>query len=199
MRRRGVGLLMASVMALGMPGRLGAQAPRRLPVIGVLGAGTEATWAPWTEAFLRRLEELGWTDGRSVAIAYRWAQGRNDAIASITAEFVRIPVDVIVTVGGAAQIAMRSTSTVPIVFAIAVEPVGIGLVASLSRPGGNLTGLSLQGSDLAGKRIEILREAVPGLRRIAIIANTGSAANVIEVREARNHQGRSPDYSANSD
>jgi putative tryptophan/tyrosine transport system substrate-binding protein len=134
---------------------------------------------------VQRLRELGWIEGRTVAIEYRWAEGRNERYAEIAAEFVRLKVDVIVTVGSAAIAARQETSTIPIVFALAGDPVGQGMVTSLARPGGNLTGLSIQSVDLAGKRIELLREVLPGLRRLAIIGNIGSSSSVLEIAEAQ--------------
>ena len=183
MRRRGVGALAGCLAIIG-PSGLRAQS-RRVPVIGVLGASTEANWAPWTAAFVGRLEALGWAQGRNAQIIYRWAEGRAEEMSRIAEEFSRMPVDVILTVGGSTQVAMRATTKIPIVFAVSVDPVGSGLVASLSRPGGNVTGLSIQGTELAGKRIEILREAMPGLRRLAILGNVSYEAANLEVREAR--------------
>src|SRR5881296_1020414 len=121
----------------------------KLPTIGFLGASTPLNWNPWTAAFVQRLRELGWTEGRTVAIEYRWAEGRNERYAEIAAEFVRLKVAVIVTSGVATLAAKRATSVIPIVFAAASDPVGIGLVASLARPGENVTGLSMQYTDLA--------------------------------------------------
>jgi putative ABC transport system substrate-binding protein len=162
-----------------------AQQPGKLPTIGFLGASTPSAWSRWSAAFVRRLGELGWTDGRTVAIEYRWADGRNERFSEIAAEFVRLKVDVILTVGGAAIAAKRATSTIPIVFAVAIDPVGTGLVASLGRPGGNVTGLSMQAIDLAGKRLELLREVLPVLQRLAILANVGYPASVVEIGEVQ--------------
>jgi putative ABC transport system substrate-binding protein len=148
-----------------------AQQPARLPTIGFLGSGTISAWSPWTAAFVQRLRELGWIEGRDVAIEYRWAEGRPERYAEIAAEFVRLKVDVIVTGGNAAVAAKQASSVIPIVFALVDDPVGSGLVAGLARPGGNVTGLSMQSTDLAGKRLALLREVVPGLRRLAIMAN----------------------------
>ena len=135
---------------------------------------------------MQRLRELGWIEGRTVAIEYRWAEGRSERFAEIAAEFVRLKVDVIVTAGTAAVIAAKqATSVIPIVFAAAGDPVGTGLVASLARPGGNVTGLSNQATDLAGKRLELLREVVPGLRRLAIMANVGNPGGVLEMGEVQ--------------
>jgi putative ABC transport system substrate-binding protein len=134
---------------------------------------------------IQRLRELGWIDGRNITVEYRWAEGREERFAEIAAEFVRLKVDVIVTVGGAVLAAKKATSLIPIVFAVAADPVGGGLVASLARPGGNVTGLSTQFTDLAGKRVELLREIVPGLRRLAIMANAGYPASVLEMAEVK--------------
>src|SRR5512143_2623063 len=147
--------------------------PAKLPTIGFLGASTSAAWSEWTAAFVQRLRELGWADGRNVKIEYRWAEGRANRFSEIAAEFVRLDVDVIVSVGSAVPAIARATSTIPIVFAIAVDPVGTGMVASLARPGGNITGVSTQTAELAGKRIELLREVLPNLRRLAVIADVG--------------------------
>jgi len=125
----------------------------------------------WAAAFSQRLHELGWFEGRTVTIEYRWADGRSERFAEIAAEFVRLKVNVIVTGGSASVAAKRATSVIPIVFAAVGDPIGNGLVESLSRPGGNATGLSLQQADLAGKRLELLREIVPNLRRLAVLAN----------------------------
>jgi putative tryptophan/tyrosine transport system substrate-binding protein len=160
-----------------------AQPAGKRPTIGYIGGGGPITQRAWVEAFVQRLRELGWSEGRTVAIDYRWAEGRSERFAEIAAEFVRRKVDVIVTSGGAVVAAKRATSVIPIVFAAANDPVGAGLVASLARPGGNVTGLSLQASDLAGKRLGLLREFVPGFRRLAILANISNPSNVLEMGE----------------
>ena len=159
--------------------------PAKLPTIGFLGAGGQSAWTHWTAAFVQRLQELGWIEGRTVTIEYRWAEGRTERFREIAAEFARLKVDVIVTVGSAVHAAKEATSTIPIVFAVAVDPVGSGMVNSLARPGGNVTGVSIQETELAGKRIGLLREILPGLRRIAVIANVGYPASVLEVTEVR--------------
>jgi putative ABC transport system substrate-binding protein len=157
-----------------------------MPTIGFLGANTPSAQSQWTAAFVQRLHELGWIEGRTVAIDYRWAEARNERSAEIAAEFVRLKVDVIVTSGTASPLAAKNaTSVIPIVFAAAGDPVGNGLVASLARPGGNVTGLSNQRTDLAGKRLELLREVVLGLRRLAVIANVGAPDSVRELGEVQ--------------
>jgi putative tryptophan/tyrosine transport system substrate-binding protein len=151
-------------------GPIGALAqPAKLPTIGFLGPLTQSAQSGWTAAFVKRMRELGWIEGRTVAIEYRWAEGRGERFAEIAAEFARLKVDVIVTAGTlAATRAKQATSEIPIVFAAAGDPVGTGLVASLSRPDGNVTGLSIQQNETAGKRLELLRDIVPKLRRLAV-------------------------------
>jgi putative tryptophan/tyrosine transport system substrate-binding protein len=155
----------------------------RLPTIGFLGTGTPSSHGQWLAAFVQRLRELGWIEGRTVTVEIRWAEGRDSRFVEIAAEFVRMKVDVIVSPGAALLSAKQATSTIPIVFPIAGDPVGSGLVASLARPGGNITGLSLQQTDVAGKRLELLREVTPGLRRLAIMANVGNPYTVLEMGE----------------
>jgi putative ABC transport system substrate-binding protein len=162
-----------------------AQQSGKLPTIGFLGATTASFQSQHIAAFVRRLRELGWIEGSTVAIEYRWAEGRPERFAEIATEFVRLKVDVIVTLGGAVLAAKQATLVIPIVFASAGDPVGGGLVASLARPGGNITGLSIQAPDLAGKRLELLREIFPDVRRLAIIGNVEYAATVLEMGEAQ--------------
>src|SRR5215471_16361278 len=162
-----------------------AQQTAMRPTIGFLGSGTPAVQGQWVAAFVQRLRELGWIEGRTVAIEYRWAEPRPERFAEIAAEFARLKVDVIVTLGGAVLAAKQATSVIPIVFAAASDPVGSGLVESLARPGGNITGLSVQSPDLAGKRLELLREVVQGLRRLAILVNVDYAGAVLDMREAQ--------------
>ncbi len=180
MRRREFISLLSGAAAWPLGAR--AQQPAKLPTIGFLGADASA-FSAWTTAFVRHLRELGWVENRNVAIEYRWSEGRTERYAEIAAEFVRLKVDVIVTVGSAVPTVRQVTSTIPIVFAVAIDPVGSGLVESLAKPGGNVTGLSLQAANLAGKRIELLREIVPQLRRLAVIFNVGNAQPVLEMRE----------------
>jgi putative ABC transport system substrate-binding protein len=134
---------------------------------------------------VHRLGELGWIEGRTVAIEYRWGEGHTVRFAEFLADFVRLKVDVIVTAGAAVGAAKQATSIIPIVFAVANDPLGAGLVASLSQPGGNVTGLSNQASDLGTKRLELLREIVPGLHRLAIMANVGNPQTALEMGEVQ--------------
>ena len=173
-------------MTAAWPPAARAQQTGKLPTIGFLGVATPTGWGPWASAFVQRLHELGWIEGRTVAIEYRWAEGRSERFSEIATEFVRLKVDVIVTSGTPAILAAKqATSVIPIVFATAGDPVGNGLVASLARPGGNVTGLSLQSNDIAGKRLELLREVVPSFRRVAILANVGNPNIVLELSEVQ--------------
>ena len=164
-----------------------AQQPAKLPTIGCLGPNTRSFDSQQRlPAFVERLRELGWIEGRTIAIEYRWAEGSIDRAAELAAEFVRLKVDVIVTSGTPQVLAVKqATSVIPIVFAAVGDPVGAGVVATLARPDGNATGLSLQQTETTGKRLELLREVIPGLRRLAIIANSDNLSAVLEVREAQ--------------
>jgi putative ABC transport system substrate-binding protein len=135
---------------------------------------------------MQRLRELGWIEGRNLAMEYRWSEGSSDRAAEFVAEFVRLKVDVIVTYANPIVFAAKkATSVIPIVFAAAADPLGTGLVASLARPGGNVTGLSVQQTDLAGKHLELLRDLTPGLRRLAVISNITNSASMLELREVQ--------------
>ena len=163
-----------------------AQQSGKLRTIGFLGPNTRSGASDWVAALAQRLRELGWIEGRTVTIEYRWAEGREERLAEIAAEFVRLKVDVIVTSGTPAVMASKqATSVIPIVFATAGDPVGSGLVASLARPGGNVTGLATLVADLAGKRLELLREIVPGLGRLAIMGNASNPFTVLELDEVQ--------------
>jgi putative tryptophan/tyrosine transport system substrate-binding protein len=161
-----------------------AQQAVRLPTIGFLGQSTRSAAGEWVAFFVQRLRELGWIEGRTIAIEYRWAEGRSERFAEIAAEFVRLKVNIIVTSSTPAILAAKqATLVIPVVFAIAADPVGTGLVARLARPGGNVTGLSIQSTDIAAKRLELLREVVPHLHRLAIVANISNPASALEVEE----------------
>jgi putative ABC transport system substrate-binding protein len=177
MRRRDFILLIGGAIAT-WPLQARAQ-QTRLPIIGFLGANA-TTWSPWTTAFVQRLRELGWIEGHTVAIEYRWNEGQPERITEIAAEFVRLKVDAIVTNGIAAPTLKQATTVIPIVFAIAPDPVHGGLVASLARPGGNLTGQSVQSIDLVGKRLALLRQIVPHIGRLAIVFDAGFSETVAE-------------------
>jgi putative tryptophan/tyrosine transport system substrate-binding protein len=183
-KRRAFIALLSAAAAWPLAAR--AQQADKLPTIGYSGGGTPSTDSQRVAAFVQRLRELGWTEGRNVAIEYRWPEGRSDRIAEIALELVRIKVDVIVTTGTPGALAAKqATSVIPVVMTSVSDPVGSGLVASLARPGGNITGLSLQQADLAGKRLELLREVIPALRRLAILANVSNPNAVPETGEVR--------------
>jgi putative tryptophan/tyrosine transport system substrate-binding protein len=184
MKRRDFITLVGGVAAWPLVAR--AQQAGKLPTIGFLVPGKPSSHGRWVAAFAQRLHELGWIEGRTVAIEYRWAEGRSERFAEIAAEFVGLKVGVIVTGGTEVVIAAKqATSIIPIVFAAAGDPVATGLAESLARPGGNVTGLSNQSADLAGKRLELFREVVPNLSRLAIMANTGSPIAVLEMDEVQ--------------
>jgi putative ABC transport system substrate-binding protein len=158
---------------------------RKRPTVGLLGATTPEGERQWIAALRQGLHERGWIENQTVTIDYRSARGSSERYAEIAAEFVQLKVDVIVAVGPSAIAAQRATSKIPVVFALAGDPVGVGLVASLARPGANITGLSLQSADLAGKRLELLREVVPGLRRIAVLVNAENQAALRDMDEVQ--------------
>ncbi len=161
-----------------------AEQSGKMPIIGFLG-GTASVWNRWTAAFVERLRELGWVEGRTVGIEYRWAEGKPERIAETVNEFIRLKVDVIVTNESAASIAKQATSAIPILFVFGIDPIGTGLVASLARPGGNITGLSQQSTDIASKKIEFLRKMVPNLRRVAILVNSAYPQAALEAGNFR--------------
>jgi putative ABC transport system substrate-binding protein len=181
MRRREIITLIGAAAAWPLAAR--AQ-QKKLPIIGFLGSSTFSATRDRIAAFLHRLHELGWIESQTIAIEYRWAEGRAERLDDIAAEFVRLKVDVIVTSGAAAVVAAKAaTPTIPIVFTVASDPVGTGLVTSLARPGGNVTGMSYEGPDLSTKRIGLLREVVGSFSRLAIIANSGAAGAMREMHE----------------
>jgi putative ABC transport system substrate-binding protein len=182
-RREFITLLGAAAVA--WPLTVRAQQPSAMPVIGFLGTGTANAWSQWTLALVQRLGELGWIEGRTITIHYRWAEGHDERYSELVAELIRLKVDLIVTGGGALIAAKQATSTIPIVFALAGDPIGSGAVASFARPGGNVTGMSSQATDLAGKRIDLLREILPGLHRLAIMGNVGYPSAGLELAEVR--------------
>jgi putative tryptophan/tyrosine transport system substrate-binding protein len=187
--RRGFITLIGGAAAWPVAAR--AQQPAKLPTIGFLVSGTPLSHGQWVAAFVQRLRELGWTEGRTIAIEYRWAEGRLDRYTDIAAEFARIKVDVIFAAGTpAAAAAKQATSVIPIVFAGAGDPVGSGLVAGLARSGGNVTGLSSQQTDTTGKRLELLREIVPSLGRLAILANIDNPVAQLDMRQVETSAGK---------
>jgi putative tryptophan/tyrosine transport system substrate-binding protein len=182
MRRRAFISLLGGAATWPLAAR--AQQPGKLPIIGFLGANPSIE-SQRVAAFVQRLRELGWIEGRTVSIEYRWAEGRSERYAENAAELVRLKVDVIVASTTPPSLAAKqATAVIPIVFAAATDPIGTGLVASLARPGGNVTGLATQMSDTIGKKLEFLREVVPDLRRLAIMANAGNPGSMLDMSEA---------------
>jgi putative ABC transport system substrate-binding protein len=162
-----------------------AQQPGKIPTVGFLGPTAAESWTAWTKAFVDRFAQLGWVDGQTVRIVYRWANGHTDRFGELAAELVALKVDLILTAGSATRQTMKQTSQIPIVFALASEPVATGMVTSLSRPGGNVTGLSLEAPDLGGKRLGLLREVVPAARRLAVLTDVAYPASVLELEHIK--------------
>jgi ABC-type uncharacterized transport system substrate-binding protein len=178
-----------------------AQQPVKLPTIGFLGTTTASAWQPWTAAFVQRLRELGWVEGGNVAIEYRWAEAHSerfpeiaaenvaieyhwaenqmDRLPALAAELVRRKVAVIFAAGGLPAVfaAKAATTTIPILFSTPGDPVGLGLVTSLAKPGGNLTGTNFFSGELTAKRLELLREMVPQAARIAVLVNPANTSS----------------------
>jgi len=182
-RRAFITLLGGATVARPLVARAQQAKPR---TIGFMGASASAAVSAWVAAFVQRLRELGWREGLNLSIEYRWAEGRFERLAGFADEFVRQRVDIIVAEGTVTTLAAKkATATIPIVFPIAGDPVGNKLVDGLARPGGNVTGLSIQATDLAPKRLELFREIVPGLKHLAILANASSPNSALEIGELR--------------
>lgn len=190
MRRRDFISLVGGA-AVGRPLSVRAQQPTRLTTIGFIGSSTPALQSAQVTAFVQRLRELGWSEGR-VAIEYRWAEGRGERATASAAELVNLKADVIVSGGGTptAMALKAATSTIPIVFVDVADPVEVKLVTNLARPGGNVTGLSNQQTDVIGKRVEILREVIPGLHRLALLGSRGNPGAELDKREIANEAGK---------
>jgi putative ABC transport system substrate-binding protein len=181
-RRKFITLLGGAAVA--WPDVVRSQQPGKPLTIGVLGANA-AVWAPWMAAFVSRLQELGWVEGHTIAIEYRWAEGSSERVSEIASDFLRQKVALIVTYGSAAAVLKQQSTVTPIVFAVAIDAVRGGLVPSLARPGGNLTGMSIQQSDLVGRRLELLRGVIPHFRRLAIMYDSGFAVSVMEASDVK--------------
>jgi putative ABC transport system substrate-binding protein len=181
MRRREFITLLGGTAAI-WPFAAQAQQGQKLSTVGLLGSGTAAAQSTWTAAFVQRMRELGWIEGRNLKIEYRWAEGHTERLAGLANELVRLHVDLILTHNTPPPLAAKqATSVIPIVFATAGDPVGSGIVASLARPGGNITGLSSEAPDAAGKKLELLREIVPGLHRLATLADVNNPYAIVDV------------------
>jgi putative tryptophan/tyrosine transport system substrate-binding protein len=185
MRRRE---FIAGLGASAFTGALAARAQQtsKRAVIGLLGSSTAAAQSEWTEAFLQRMHELGWIEDQNLKIEFRWAEGRTDRLPALANELAQLKVDVILTHNTPPTLAAKkATSEIPIVFATAGDAVGSGIVASLARPGGNVTGLSSLQPDTAGKRVEVLRELIPGLRRLAALLDVGNPFSARDIAEVQ--------------
>jgi putative tryptophan/tyrosine transport system substrate-binding protein len=187
-RREFITLLGGAAAAWPLAAR--AQQLGKLPTVGFLVPNTRSAASEWIDAFVLRLRELGWIEGRTIAIEYRWVEGHTERFAEIAAEFAKLKVNVIVTSGTPAVMALQqATNMIPIVFATAGDPVSTGLVTSLARPGGHTTGLATIGDELAGKRLELLREVVPHLSRLALMGNVSNRFTALEMGQLQNAAG----------
>jgi putative tryptophan/tyrosine transport system substrate-binding protein len=184
MRRIGLVVVLAFSLILAPLAAEAQQAPKE-PRIGYLSAGALTTAPTFENAFRQGLRELGYVEGRNIAIEYRWAEGKYERLLELAAELVRLKVDVILAVTTpAAQAAKAATRTIPIVFTLVADPVASGLVASLARPGGNITGLPSISSEIIGKQLELLKETVPGVSRVVVLQNPDASSHAFMVREA---------------
>jgi ABC-type uncharacterized transport system substrate-binding protein len=184
MRKTGVLSILLRVVLLAIAAIAEAQQPAKIPRVGLLRPGSPPD--PYVDGFRQGLRDLGYVEGKNIAIEYRWAEGKSAQLPLLAAELVHLKVDVIVTQGEVATRAVKEASgTIPIVMATSGDPVGAGLVASLARPGRNVTGLSVMAPDLTGKRLQLLKEAVPKVSRVAILFNPTNFATVLSVKEAQ--------------
>src|SRR5882724_9035526 len=175
-------LLAVVLLALGVIAE--AQPPKKVPRIGYLGAASPSASSERIEAFRQGLRELGYVEGKNIVIEYRYPEGKPDRLPALAAELVRLKVDVIITSGpSVTRAAKEATVTIPIVMTNDNDPVGNGFVASLARPGGNVTGLSNLARELSGKRLELLKETVPKLSRVAVFTSSGSADYALVLKE----------------
>ena len=161
-----------------------AQQPKKVPLIGFLGATSPSTISDRVEAFRQGLRELGYVEGKNIVVEYRWAEGKIERLPDLATELVRLKVDVIVSGGNSAtQAAKKATNTIPIVMTQVSDPVASGFVASLARPGGNITGLSTLAPEISGKQLELLKEIVPKLSRVAVLGSSTTPGNAQARRE----------------
>jgi len=177
--------IFAIVVALTVCGaRAEAQQAAKIPRLGLLTVGSSTSFSTRIDGFRQRLRELGYIEGRNIVIEYRYAEGKEDRLPDLAAELVRLKVDVIVVGGGNATLAAKkATRTIPIVMAVASDPVGSGLVASLARPGANITGSTLINPDLSGKRLELLKEVIPGITHVAVLVYRENPAAILILKE----------------
>jgi len=185
MRLRVIPLIVALTLFVG-PLAVAAQPPAKIPRIGMLLGGSPDWTAPTLEAFRQRLRELGYVEGHTIAIDYRFAEGKSEPLPALAAELVHLPVDILVTWGSAAAWAAKhATSTIPIVIGAATDPVAQGLAASHARPGGNITGVASAPMGVQGKTVQVLTEAIPGLSRVALLWTSANPVHTLTVREAQ--------------
>ncbi len=186
MRLRAMGLIVTLALSLlTVPLTSTAQQAAKVPRLGLLMPGSSSDFAARIEAFGHELRDLGYVEGRNIAIEYRYAEGREERLHDLAAELVRLKVDVIVAAGPAIRAAQQATTTIPIVMAVSGNPVGDGLVASLAHPGGNITGLSLMIPEVSGKRLEFLQEAVPTLSHVAVLWNPTVLGSTVAFKETQ--------------
>src|SRR4030095_5237821 len=183
MRKKVIGLtLSATLFALSVSAE--AQQRKKVPGIGLLTAASASSQASRLEAFRQGLKDLGYFEGKNITIEYRFAEGKLDRVANLAAELVHLKIDIIVTGGGTSTlVAKEATVTIPIVMGFDNDPVGSGFVASLARPGGNITGLSTFAPELSGKQLELLREIVPKLSRVTVLGNSIEPGNAQALKE----------------
>jgi putative ABC transport system substrate-binding protein len=181
MKRRAFVVSMAGVAL--SPNRTRAQ-PSKGPTIAIIGT-SETAWRRQTASFEHRLAELGWMPGRTIEIDYRWTEGDGQKIRAAAEAVVANKVAMIVAAANAVATTRKVTASIPIVFPLAIDPVGAGFVDTLAKPGGNVTGLSMQAADLSGKRVELLRRALPGLKRLGVLANLSNPGVVRELTECQ--------------
>jgi putative ABC transport system substrate-binding protein len=187
MNKRKLGSFALSAMLLALCASAEAQQQKKVPRIGFLGAVTPEDFPHLEEAFREGLRELGFVEGKTLVIEYRWAEGRAERLPEMAADLVRLKVDAIFAItSAAARAAKGATTTIPVVFVGVSDPVRYGLVATLARPGGNMTGLGHFTPELNGKRLELLKEVVPGLRRVAILWNTGNESHEEQLKDLGN-------------
>jgi putative tryptophan/tyrosine transport system substrate-binding protein len=185
MRRRAFITLLGGAAA-GWPLAARAQQPSKIPHIGLLSPFSPSDAALWNQAFLRGLRDLGWVDGKSIIIEYRYAEGQNDRLPGLVADLIRLKVDIIVTaVTNDTLVAKNATREIPIVMAAAGDPVATGIVESLARPGGNITGLSQMNPDLTGKRLALLKEIAPNVSSVAVLLNPDDPISALGLNEIR--------------
>jgi putative tryptophan/tyrosine transport system substrate-binding protein len=182
MRRREFITLLGGAAAWPLAAR--AQTPRKIARIGWLSAGSRTASSHLVEAFLQGLRELDYVEGQTFAMEYRWAEGQQERLPELAVELVQLELDVLVAPTSAAvQAAMNATRTIPIIMAGGGDPVGLGLVASLARPGGNVTGPSMMNTEVVSKRVQMIKEVVPGLKRVAVLANSINPIHALFMQE----------------